>query len=157
MLEKPDKLLGRVRFREAKPDLTCNLIHETGVVWRRCGDLRTRRQYQVVDQTGAVAVRHGPDFMFAIGVEGRIDQFGGLFAAHVNNRLLIKMTDVQFAPFAGDRQSDHQGCHHAIRLLRVPVRRKETVPFVDQEFVEFRPDCFRRKAESLGCVVKDVA
>ena len=156
MLKKPDKLLGTIRCRKAKPDLSCNLLHQMPVVRCGRGRLAARRQDQVEDQAGAVSFGHRQNLVFAVGIEGRVIQFGGIFAAHVYYRLPILVTDDQLAPLAGDRQCDDQGRHHAVRLLGVAVRSEEAALLVDQELVEFRLHRTRRIAEPFGRAVKDV-
>ena len=86
----------------------------------------------------------------------RIDQFGGIAAAHVDNRLPILVTDEQLSPLAGDRQCDHQGRYHAIRLLRIAVRGKKAAFFAKQELAKFRLHHIHRIAEPFGHAFKDV-
>lgn len=107
-------------------------------------------QHQVVDQADAAALRHRVNLVLAVRVEGDPGQFGRIAPGHVDHCFPITVAHDQFSAPAGHRQGNHQGRHHALRLLGVPVRPEKTAGLIDQQLVQFRIQPVSRASEALG-------
>ena len=158
VLERIDQLFRHLRrsgrqlappLREQRGDLV-----DLGVIGRWLQTLAAPRPDQVVDQRQAAAGRDGPDFVPAVGVEGRKGDLGCILAAERETHLAPLMADQQLAARVRRGQHDDQGGEHARQLLGVTMAEEEAALVIHQHLVQLRADRTLH-AEPLGAARHD--